>query len=151
LLAAATPARSGDALAGIAAQTEAQRVAARYALADLPLATFLNEALVPYEADEVTRLIIDSHDAAAIVPFAAITVGDLRDWLLSEAATARTLEAARPALTPEMVAAASKLMRNQDLIAVARKVEVVTAFRNTIGLTGRISTRLQPNHPADDL
>lgn len=151
LLAAATPARSGDALAGIAAQTEAQRVAARYALADLPLATFLNEALVPYEADEVTRLIIDSHDAAAFVPFAAMTVGDLRDWLLSEAATARTLEAARPALTPEMVAAASKLMRNQDLIAVARKVEVVTAFRSTIGLTGRISTRLQPNHPADDL
>ena len=151
LLAAATPARSGDELAGVAAASEAARVAARYALADLPLTTFLNEAVVPYEADEVTRLIIDSHDAVAFAPFHAMTVGDLRDWLLSDAATAPTLAAAAPGFTPEMVAAVSKLMRNQDLIAVARKVEVVTAFRNTLGLTGRLATRLQPNHPADDL
>ncbi|WP_126975962.1 ethanolamine ammonia-lyase subunit EutB [Frigidibacter oleivorans] len=151
LLAAATPERSGDQLAGIAAESEAQRVAARMALADLPLAEFLTETVVPYETDEVTRLILDSHDAAAFAPFAAMTVGELRDWLLSDAAEARSLARAAPGLTPEMVAAVSKLMRNQDLIAAARKAEVVTAFRNTLGQKGRIATRLQPNHPADDL
>ncbi|MEI4474099.1 ethanolamine ammonia-lyase subunit EutB [Frigidibacter sp. MR17.24] len=151
LLAAATPARSGDQLAGIAAETEAQRVAARYALAALPLAEFLTEALVPYETDEVTRLILDGHDRAAFAPVAAMTVGDLRDWLLSDAATPVTLARLSRGLTPEMVAAVSKLMRNQDLIAVARKCEVISRFRNTIGGAGRLSTRLQPNHPADDL
>ncbi|PTW46628.1 ethanolamine ammonia-lyase subunit EutB [Rhodovulum kholense] len=151
LLAAATPERSGDQLAGIAAQSATERVAARRALADLPLAEFLTEAVVPYEADEVTRLILDSHDRAAFAPFAAMTVGDFRDWLLSPAAHAKRLAAAAPGLTPEMVAAVSKIMRNQDLIRVARKVEVVTAFRNTIGKAGTLSTRLQPNHPADDV
>ncbi|MDH4390641.1 MAG: ethanolamine ammonia-lyase subunit EutB [Aquabacterium sp.] len=149
LLAKATPARSGDELAGVAADSAAQRVAARLALADLPLATFLQEALVPYEADEVTRLIIDSHSAAAFAPVAHLTVGGLRDWLLGDAATTPGLAALAPGLTPEMVAAVSKLMRNQDLIAVARKVNVVTRFRNTIGLPGHLAVRLQPNHPAD--
>ncbi|MDA0652597.1 MAG: ethanolamine ammonia-lyase subunit EutB, partial [Proteobacteria bacterium] len=150
VLAKASPARSGDALAGIIAESAEQRVAARYVLADVPLKNFLNEAIVPYEDDEVTRLIIDSHDAAAFAPVAAMTVGQFRDWLLSDAATTEVLAALVAGLTPEMVAAASKLMRNQDLIAVARKCRVVTAFRNTIGLAGRFSVRLQPNHPTDD-
>lgn len=150
VMACASPARSGDELAGLAAQSAAQRVAARMVLADLPLRHFLDEVLVPYEADEVTRLIIDSHDAAAFAPVAHLTVGGLRDWLLETTTDAAALSAVARGLTPEMVAAVSKLMRNQDLIAVARKARVVTAFRNTIGLEGRLATRLQPNHPADD-
>jgi ethanolamine ammonia-lyase large subunit len=150
LLAKASPYRSGDALAGIAAESGEQRVAAQMTLADVPLRAFLQEALVPYEEDEVTRLIIDTHDAAAFAPVAALTVGDLRDWLLSDAATGEALTAVAPGLTPEMAAAVSKLMRVQDLILVARKIRVVTRFRTTVGLTGRLSTRLQPNHPVDD-
>ena len=149
LLARASPARSGDALAGLIAESAAERVAAQMALADLPLRHFLNEAVVPYETDEVTRLIVDSHDAAAFAPVAHLTVGEFRDWLLGVADTA-ALTALAPGLTPEMVAAVSKLMRLQDLIAVAAKTRVVTRFRNTIGLEGRLSTRLQPNHPVDD-
>jgi ethanolamine ammonia-lyase large subunit len=151
LLAKATPLRSGDQLAGIAAETAQERMAARLALADLPLAAFLSEAVIAYEDDEVTRLIVDSHDAPAFAPVAHLTVGDLRDWLLSPAANSDVLAALAPGLTPEMVAAVSKLMRNQDLILVARKCRVVTRFRNTIGLPGRLSVRLQPNHPTDDL
>ena len=150
LLAAASPRRSGDELAGLAAASDARRIAARFALAELPLATFLSEAVVPYEADEVTRLIIDTHDAEAFAPIAHLTVGGLRDWLLSHATDAAALEAAGPGLTPEMVAAVSKLLRNQDLIAVARKRRVTSAFRSTLGLEGRLATRLQPNHPTDD-
>jgi ethanolamine ammonia-lyase large subunit len=150
MLAAASPQRSGDELAGVAAASVAERIAARYALADLPLKTFLTEALVPYESDEVTRLIVDTHDARAFAPLAAMTVGDLRDWLLARETDAAALTRAAPGLTPEMVAAVSKLMRNQDLIAVAKKARVVTAFRTTLGLPGRIGTRLQPNHPTDD-
>ena len=150
LLARATPLRSGDVLAGVAAATYEERVAAQFALADVPLRTFLNEALVPYEHDEVTRLIIDTHDAAAFAPIAHFTVGQLRDWLLSEAADAETLRTLAPGLTPEMVAAVSKLLRNQELIGVARRCEVVTKFRNTLGLRGHLATRLQPNHPTDD-
>jgi ethanolamine ammonia-lyase large subunit len=150
LLARATPRRSGDELAGVAAATYEERVAAQLALADVPLRQFLHEALVPYETDEVTRLILDTHDAAAFAPVAHYTVGQLRDWLLSEAADAAMLAALAPGLTPEMVAAVSKLMRNQELIGVARRVEVVTQFRNTLGLRGHLATRLQPNHPTDD-
>ena len=150
LLARATPARSGDRLAGLAAESDTERVAAQMALAEVPLATFLAEAVVPYEADEVTRLIVDTHDRAAFRAVSHLTVGDFRNWLLSEAASADTLAALAPGLTPEMVAAVAKLMRNQDLILVAGKCRVTTAFRNTIGLTGRLSTRLQPNHPTDD-
>ena len=151
LLAKATQLRSGDQLAGIAAGSAEERMAARLALADLPLSTFLRDAVIPYEDDEVTRLIVDSHDAAAFAPVAHLTVGDFRDWLLSDAASSDTLAALAPGLTPEMVAAVSKLMRNQDLILAARKCRVVTRFRNTIGLPGRLSVRLQPNHPTDDL
>ncbi|PNQ95830.1 ethanolamine ammonia lyase large subunit (plasmid) [Azospirillum argentinense] len=150
LLARASPPRSGDALAGLIAASAAERVAAQMALADLPLRHFLSEAVVPYETDEVTRLIVDSHDGAAFAPVAHLTVGGFRDWLLSEAADAAALTALTPGLTPEMVAAVSKIMRLQDLIAVAAKTRVVTRFRNTIGLPGRLSTRLQPNHPVDD-
>jgi ethanolamine ammonia-lyase large subunit len=150
LLASASPARSGDELAGITAASVTQRVAARWVLADLPLKVFLNEALIPYECDEVTRLIIDTHDEAAFAPISHLTVGGLRDWLLSEAADEAALAAVARGITPEMAAAVSKLMRNQDLIAVSRKIRVVTSFRNTIGLAGRLSTRLQPNHPVDD-
>jgi ethanolamine ammonia-lyase large subunit len=151
LLARATPERSGDQLAGVAAGSAAERMAARLALAELPLCHFLNDALVPYEADEVTRLIIDSHDAAAFAPVAHLTVGDFRDWLLSDAATPAVLTALAPGLTPEMTAAVSKLMRLQDLMRVAQKCRVNTAFRNTLGLPGRLAVRLQPNHPTDDL
>jgi ethanolamine ammonia-lyase large subunit len=151
LLARATPRRSGDELAGIAAGSDEERIAARFALADLPLATFLHEALVPYEDDEVTRLIVDTHDAAAFAPVAHLTVGGFRDWLLSHSATSDALSALAPGLTPEMAAAVSKLMRHQDLMLVAKKCRVVTAFRDTIGLPGRLAVRLQPNHPTDDL
>ena len=149
LLARATPARSGDALAGIAAGSASERVAAQCALADLHLDTFLNETVIPYTDDDITRLIIDGHDRAAFAPVSHLTVGGFRDWLLASADTA-ALAALRPGLTPEMVAAASKIMRLQDLIAVAAKCRVTTAFRNTIGLPGRLSVRLQPNHPTDD-
>lgn len=151
LLACASPARSGDQLAGLAADSDRQRVAARAALADLPLRTFLDQALIPYETDEVTRLIIDSHDGAAFAPIAHLTVGGFRDWLLSGAADGPGLAALAPGLTPEMTAAVSKLMRNQDLMLVASRCRVVTRFRNTLGLPGRLAVRLQPNHPADSL
>jgi ethanolamine ammonia-lyase large subunit len=150
LLAKATVARSGDELAGLAAQSSVERVAARIVLADLPLSEFLEEPLIPYAEDEVSRLIFDQQDATAFTPVSHLTVGGFRDWLLSEGATADTLRALSPGLMPEMVAAVSKLMRVQDLIAVARKIEVVTQFRTTVGLRGRLSTRLQPNHPTDD-
>ncbi|MGC1460274.1 MAG: ethanolamine ammonia-lyase subunit EutB [Steroidobacteraceae bacterium] len=150
LFAAATPLRSGDALAGIAATSMEERMAARYVLSDLPLRQLLNEALIPYESDEVTRLILDSHEAVAFAPVASQTVGEFRDWLLTEAATPQLLRALAPGLTPEMVAAVCKLMRNQDLISVARKCGGPTAFRSTIGLPGRLAVRLQPNHPTDD-
>ena len=150
LLAKASPARSGDQLAGIAADSARQRAAAQMAVAGLPLKLFLEDLLVPYEADEVSRLIIDHHDRAAFAPISHLTVGDLRNWLLADDTDSAQLAAVAPGITPEMAAAVSKIMRNQDLILVARKCRVVTAFRNTIGLEGRLSTRLQPNHPTDD-
>ena len=150
LLARASPDRSGDRLAGLAAGTEEERVAARMALANVPLRRFLDEPVVASETDEVTALILDSHDTAAFAPVASMTVGAFRDWLLSDAATTEALEKLALGVTPEMAAAVSKLMRNQDLIAVARKIRVVTRFRNTLGLPGRLSVRLQPNHPTDD-
>jgi ethanolamine ammonia-lyase large subunit len=151
LLAKASPLRSGDLLAGIAAENGEERVAAQYALADLPLRTFLQEHVVPYETDEVTRLIIDTHDAAAFAPVAHLTVGGLRDWLLSDVPTAEMLGRLAPGITPEMAAAVSKISRLQDLMVMAAKCSVVTRFRNTIGLPGRLSVRLQPNHPTDDV
>lgn len=150
LLAKATPLRSGDELAGIAAPTAKERVAAQMTLADLPLTQFLVEPLTPYESDEVTRLIFDTHDAAAFAPVSHLTVGGFRDWLLSDEATPECLTALAPGITPEMAAAVSKIMRLQDLVLAASKIHVVTRFRNTIGLPGRLSTRLQPNHPTDD-
>ncbi len=150
LMAKATPPRSGDVLAGLAATSAEENVAAKMALADVPVQQFLTEAVVPYEEDDVTRLILDSHDAAAFQPISHMTVGAFRDWLLSEAATTEVLSALAPGITPEMAAATAKIMRNQDLILAARKVEVVTRFRDTIGLKGRMAVRLQPNHPTDD-
>jgi ethanolamine ammonia-lyase large subunit len=151
LMAKASPARSGDGLAGLAAASAEERVRAQMKLADVPLCAFLREPLIPYESDEVTRLICDSHDGAAFAPVAHLTVGEFRDWLLSEQATTDRLQALAPGLTPEMVAAVSKIMRLQDLVSAAAKCAVVTRFRSTIGLPGRLSTRLQPNHPTDDL
>ncbi len=150
LLAKATPARSGDYLAGVAAANAEEQVAAQMALANVPLRHFLQEAVIPYEEDEVTRLIMDSHDQAAFAPISHLTVGEFREWLLGDTANESTLSTLAAGLTPEMVAAVSKLMRVQDLILVAQKTRVVTAFRNTIGLSGCMSTRLQPNHPTDD-
>jgi ethanolamine ammonia-lyase large subunit len=147
LLAKASPLRSGDELAGICAASAEERVAARLVLADLPLRHFLDEVIIPYESDEVTRLIVDTHDDAAFAPIASFTVGEFRNWLLDDQASG---DALAPGLTPEMAAAVSKLMQAQDLIAVARKIRVVTRFRTTVGLRGRLSTRLQPNHPTDD-
>jgi ethanolamine ammonia-lyase large subunit len=150
LLAKATPPRSGDRLAGIAAESAAEMMAARIALADVPLRQFLQEPVIPYETDEVTRLIIDSHDREAFAAVSSLTVGSFRDWLLSDKATADILKAVSRGITPEMAAAVAKLMRNQDLILAAKKCEVVTAFRCTLGLRDRMSVRLQPNHPFDD-
>jgi ethanolamine ammonia-lyase large subunit len=150
LLAKATPPRSGDRLAGVAAESAAHMIAARMALADVPLQQFLHEAVIPYEDDEITRLIVDSHDGQAFAALSSLTVGSFRDWLLSDAATTPVLAKLNAGITPEMAAAVCKLMRNQDLILVAKKCQVTTAFRNTIGLRGRMSVRLQPNHPFDD-
>ena len=151
VMAKATPLRSGDALAGIAAVSAQERMAARCVLADLPLQVFLQEPLIDYAHDEVTRLILDTHSAAAFAPLAHLTVGGFREWLLGHEATSAALADAAPGITPEMAAAVSKLMRNQDLIVVARKCQVVTRFRNTIGLPGHLAVRLQPNHPTDDM
>ena len=151
VLAKASHRRSGDELAGLAAHSDAQRVAARAVLADLPLRTFLDEPLVPYETDEVTRLILDTHDAAGFATLSHMTAGDFRDWLLSYETGPEQLARLAPSITPEMAAAVCKLMRNQDLISVASRCHVATAFRNTQGLPGRLGTRLQPNHPTDDL
>ncbi|SFE73951.1 ethanolamine ammonia-lyase subunit EutB [Thermoflexibacter ruber] len=151
LMAKATPLRSGDQLAGVAASTYQERVAAQLALAEVPLKTFLQEVLIPYEEDEVTRLIIDTHDAEAFQAIGHLTVGDFRNWLLSDKATTNTLKHISQGITPEMAAAVSKIMSLQDLILVGAKCEVITQFRNTIGLKGRFSTRLQPNHPTDSL
>jgi ethanolamine ammonia-lyase large subunit len=150
LMAKATPLRAGDQLAGVAAESAEQRVVAQMALAELPLTRFLDEAVVPYEDDEVTRLILDGHDAQAFAPVRHLTVGDFRNWLLGDDADSVTLARLAPGLMPEMVAAVSKIMRNQDLILVASRCRVTSAFRNTLGLPGRLATRLQPNHPTDD-
>jgi ethanolamine ammonia-lyase large subunit len=150
LLAKSSPLRSGDQLAGLAAETGEERVAAQFALADLPLTTFLRDHVVSYESDEVTRLIVDTHDRAAFTPIAHLTVGGLRDWLLSDDATTPALTALAPGITPEMAAAVSKISRLQDLMVMAAKCSVVTRFRNTVGLPGCLSVRLQPNHPTDD-
>jgi ethanolamine ammonia-lyase large subunit len=150
LLAKATPLRAGDVLAGIAAGSAEEAVAARMRLADVPLKTFLSEALVPYETDEVTRLIADTHDAMAFAPISHMTVGEFRDFLLSDRTDAQCLTRSACGVTPEMAAAVSKLMRNQDLILAARKCRVISRFRNTIGLPGTMAVRLQPNHPTDD-
>jgi ethanolamine ammonia-lyase large subunit len=150
LLAKASPPRSGDELAGVAAESMEERIAARMCLAEVPLTAFLDQPLVPYENDEVTRLILDTHDREAFAAVSGYSVGGFRNWLLSYDADETALERLRPGLTPEMAAAVSKLMRNQDLILVARKCRVVARFRNTIGLPGRLAIRLQPNHPSDD-
>ncbi len=150
VLAVASPLRSGDELAGLAAQSAEHRIAARFVLADLPLKALLAEAVVPYETDEVTRLIVDGHDQACFAAISTLTVGEFREWLLSNEVDGNDIANVVSAITPEMAAAVSKLMRNQDLIAVARKISVVTKFRNTIGLPGRLAVRLQPNHPTDD-
>lgn len=150
LLARASPPRSGDSLAGVAATSAEERVAARYVLADLPLTEFLANPLIPYETDEVTRLILDDHDPKAFSRISDQTVGSFREWLLAYETTVEELTAVAPGITPEMAAAVSKLMRNQDLVLAARKCRVVTRFRNTLGLPGRLAVRLQPNHPTDD-
>jgi len=150
-MAKATPFRTGDALAGLCAESYQERIAAQICLADVPLNNFLSEAVIPYESDEVTRLIIDGHDKVSFSEISSFTVGMLRDWLLSDMVDTTKIQQLQFAFTPEMVAAVSKIMRNQDLILVAKKCEVITRFRNTIGLKGRMSTRLQPNHPTDDL
>jgi ethanolamine ammonia-lyase large subunit len=151
LLAKASPPRSGDDLAGVAATTAVERIAAKMCLADLPLSVFLSEAVIPYEADEITRLIIDRHNRLAFAEISHLTVGDFRNWLLADSTDETTLSRIAPGITPEMAAAVSKLMRNQDLVVAAKKCRIVTRFRNTIGLPSRLSVRLQPNHPTDDL
>jgi ethanolamine ammonia-lyase large subunit len=150
LLAKASPFRSGDALAGLVADSYEERVAAQMILADVPLKTFLEEPIIPYETDEITRLILDTHDKNSFASISHFTVGELRDWLLSDNAGINTLNQLANGFTPEMIAAVSKVMRNQDLINISQRCEIITKFRNTIGLKGRLSARLQPNHPTDD-
>jgi ethanolamine ammonia-lyase large subunit len=150
LMAKASPRRSGDELARVAAASAEERVAAQTCLAETSLKTFLQEPLVPYETDEVTRLILDQHDPSAFAPISDFNVGQFREWLLKYETDSAALAAIAPGVTPEMAAAASKLMSNQDLILAAQKCHVVTSFRCTIGLPGRLSVRLQPNHPTDD-
>ena len=151
LLARASPRKSGDELAGVAAQSDEERIAARLCLADVPLTRFLEEPLIPYEHDEVTRLIFDEQDKGAFAPISDLTVGGLREWLLSYDTDSDALARIAPGITPEMAAAVTKLMRNQDLILVASKCRVVSRFRNTLGLPGRLAIRLQPNHPVDNV
>ena len=151
LMAKATPKRSGDVLAGVAATSSQERVIAQMRLAEVPLKTFLEEHLISYEKDEITRLIIDDHDSEAFKIISHLTVGDFRDWILSDNTTPELIKQARAGMTPEIVAAVSKIMRNQDLILVAKKCPITTAFRDTIGLKNHLSTRLQPNHPTDDI
>ena len=151
LMAKATPLRSGDELAGIAANSMEEHVAAQMCLAEVPLTRFLEEPVIPYEADEITRLIIDTHDKEAFLPIAHLTVGDFRNWILNDHVDTNILKAIAPGITPEMAAAVSKIMRNQDLLLAAKKCNVVTRFRDTIGLPGRLSARLQPNSPTDDM
>jgi ethanolamine ammonia-lyase large subunit len=150
VLAKATPERSGDHLAGIAAESAEERVAARMALADIPLKAFLEDFVIPYETDEITRLIVDRLDYRAFGEIASLTVGEFREWLLADSTDTETIARVSPGIMPEMAAAVSKVMRAQDLITAAKKIEVVSSFRNTIGLPGRLSVRLQPNHPTDD-
>ena len=151
LMAKASPLRSGDCLSGVAAATSEERIAAALILAEVPLKQFLDDPVIPYEEDEVTRVILDDHQPDAFEPISGLTVGDLRNWLLSDAVGTEDLSQVARGLTPEMVAAVSKLMRNQDLILVSAKCRVVTRFRNTLGLSGCLSVRLQPNHPTDDV
>jgi ethanolamine ammonia-lyase large subunit len=151
LLAKASPYRSGDELAGVSAESEEERVAAKLVLADIPLTQFLKEELIPYDEDEVTRLIFDTHDKDSFKIISSFTVGEFREWLLSEKTTNTKIKKIQKGLTPEMVSAVSKLMRISDLISVAKKIEIITRFRNTIGLKNRLSVRLQPNHPTDDV
>jgi ethanolamine ammonia-lyase large subunit len=150
VLAKASPLRSADELAGIAAASEEERAVAQWLLADLPLTGFLADPLIPPEEDEVSRLIAESHDRVAFAPISSFTVGEFREWLLGDGSSAAEIAAVRAGITPEMAAAVAKIMRNQDLIAAARRCSTTTRFRNTIGLPGRLSTRLQPNHPTDD-
>lgn len=147
LLAKASPRRSADELAGIAAESEFERAVAQKILADVPLQHFLDQPLIAPEVDEVSKLILEQHDAKAFTAIQSLTVGEFREWLL---AGEHDLSAMAFAFTPEMVAAVSKIMRNQELIAVASRCQVISQFRNTIGLPGRLSTRLQPNHPTDN-
>lgn len=154
LMAKASPLRAGDCLAGVAACSDQERVAAQMILAELPLRTFLQEFVLDPEQDEVSRLILTQHaraqEAAGFAEIGHLSVGDFRNWLLHEDTDTACLSRIAPALTPEMVAAVAKIMRNQDLILVARKCEVISRFRNTLGMRGRLATRLQPNHPTDD-
>jgi ethanolamine ammonia-lyase large subunit len=149
LMAQATPARSGDELAGVAAPSHEARLAARRALSELPLKTFLNHPLIDPEIDDVSQLILTQHQSDAFLPISDLTVGEFRDWLLEYSTSTERLKSVTWGITPEMAAAVSKLMRNQDLILVASKIRNVTRFRNTIGLPGRLSVRIQPNHPTD--
>ena len=150
VLAKATPEKSGDQMAGLAAQSEQERIAAKLVLADIPLKQFLQEEIIPSESDAVSQLIQDSFDAQAFQPISHLTVGEFRNWLLDYQTDGEKIAQISPGLTPEMIAAVSKIMANQDLILAASKIRVITKFRNTLGLKGHFSTRLQPNHATDD-
>jgi ethanolamine ammonia-lyase large subunit len=151
LLAKANEEKSGDQLAGIAAASERERVAAKCALADLPLIDLLNNPLIPPETDEVSRLILESHDLSAFAPLRSMTVGQFREFLLDNQTTEADLKSLKWGITPEMAAAVAKLMSNKDLVLAAAKIRNITRCRNTLGERGVLGIRLQPNHPSDDL
>ncbi len=151
LLAKANERKSGDELAGIAACSERERAAAKFALADVPLAVIVANPVVDPNADDVTHLILESHDQRAFASLASLTVGEFREFLLDDATTPDTLHALHNAITPEIAAAVTKIMGNKDLVYVAAKIRNVTRCRNTIGERGVFGVRVQPNHPTDDL
>ncbi|HEY2115856.1 MAG TPA: ethanolamine ammonia-lyase subunit EutB [Candidatus Angelobacter sp.] len=150
LFAKANEEKSGDQLAGLAARSEQERVAAKYALADLPLQEIVQNPLVPPEEDDVTRLILETHDRQTFSTIKSMTVGELREFILGDEADESALNKLHWAITPEIAAAVAKLMSNKDLVLAANKIRVVTQCRNTMGERGVLGTRLQPNHPADD-
>jgi ethanolamine ammonia-lyase large subunit len=151
VLARANEEKSGDSLAGLAARTERERVAAKLVLADIRLSEIVDQPLIDPDHDDVSRLILDTLDQDAFRPFRALTVGEFREYLLDDGVGEEPLHALRWAITPEVAAAVAKLMSNKDLVLVAGKIRNVTRCRNTMGQRGVLGIRIQPNHPADDL
>lgn len=151
LLAKSSESKSGDLLAGIAATSERERIAAKMALADVPLQAFLKQPVIDPEIDDVSRLILDHHPSEAFQLFASMTIGELREWMLQRFSQPSAYDELKNILTPEMVSALTRVLSNKELVALASKIRNITRCRNTIGLPGTLGVRIQPNHPTDNL